>query len=116
MIVEALGIVTNAIRLWGGIAGIICIADVFGNRERFTHPSVTLLLAIFLIIAGTTIPLVILIPMSQNALTYALLLLVSWICIASAGWLKVCAGRKPIMKITAGLSLVATILAAYVIG
>ena len=102
----------NAVRLWGFIAGTICLADVLSGHKHSNEYDIGL--AIFLIIAGLIIPLVGTATWLTPALTL-IGLLVAWISLTITAWIRVSENR-PLIRIVAGGSLFLSLVASFMMG
>lgn len=102
----------NAFRLWGFIAGVICLADVFSGHKHSSDYSLGLV--VFLIIAGLILPLVGTATWLTPALTL-IGLLVAWISLTITAWIRVSENR-PLMRTVASGTLFLSLVASFMMG
>lgn len=118
-------VITNALRWWGCIAGVICLADFFKHIEVIRndrlvyHRMGTGLIAVFLILMGFVIPLSThgVSYFIADSLIFNLILLIGWTAISLAGWMSVFkySINVPHMKRVAALTLGVMLYASWMI-
>lgn len=91
---EILWRLTDAVRLWGALAGIIGLASILAPHHGqpsvvppWSHPITQAGMCAFLVIAGLTLPITSHSEfLDPDDLLFAVLMLAAWYCIAVAAW------------------------------
>ena len=87
-----LAIYTDGMRWWGALAGYAILANMMrgyapppdAERDKWTK----LAFALFLVIAGTLIPLSFRVPwLAQGTVRWNVIVAIFWTCASAAGWL-----------------------------